>query len=86
MNAIQIGLAELIAKRDPDKLNDPQLHQIKYGKKIFNQSFVIVKTPRNDRFQEFHLLDNVKVIPTLSKNRYWFLRDAWRIARKIITI
>jgi glycosyltransferase involved in cell wall biosynthesis len=84
MNALQIGLAELIAQKDSGRLNDQQVHQIKYGKQILKKSFVIVKTPKEERFQEFNLSDNVRVFPTHSKHRYWFLWDAWQMARKII--
>ena len=84
MNVLQIGLAELIAKRDPNRFNDQQIHQIKYGKRIFTRSFIIVKTPREEGFQEFDLSENVKVFPTLSKNKYWFFWDAFLIARRII--
>lgn len=84
MNVLQIGFAESIAKRDPDKFNDPQLHQIKYGKRIFTKSFIIVKTPRSDCFQRFNLSENVEVFPTLSRNKYWFLWDAWAMGRSLI--
>ncbi len=84
MNVLQIGLAELIAERDMSRLNDQQVHQIKYGERIFKKSFIIVKTPKDGRFQEIHLSENVRVFPTHSKNRYWFLWDAWRMGRKII--
>lgn len=84
MNILQIGLAELIALKDRDRLNDQQVHQIKYGKRVLKKSFIIVKTPKDERFQEFNLSENVRVFPTYSKNRYWFLWDAWRIARRII--
>lgn len=83
MNVLQVSLAELIAKGNLDKPNDPQIHQIKYGKRIFTRSFIVVKTPRDKNFKQFHLLDNVSVYPTRSRNRYVFLWDAWRIARKI---
>lgn len=84
MNVLQIGLAELIAKKNSGGFNDQQIHQIKYGKHIFSKSIIIVKTPNDERYQEFNLLDNVRVIPTLSKNRYWFIWHAWMMARRII--
>ncbi len=84
MNVLQIGLAELIAKKNSGGFNDQQIHQIKYGKHIFSNSIIIVKTPNDERYQEFNLLDNVRVIPTLSKNRYWFIWHAWMMARRII--
>lgn len=83
MNVLQISLAELIARRNSDEFSDPQIHQIKYGKRIFARSFIIVKTWRDKSLQEFNLLDNVRVYPTLSRSKYSFLWDAWRIARKI---
>lgn len=84
MNILQIGLAELIARNNRNQLSDPQIHQIKYGTRIFTESFIIIKTPKNENYQEFNLSDNVKVLPTLSRNRYWFMWDAWRMARKVI--
>jgi len=84
MNVLEIGLAELIAKKSQDGFNDQQIHQIKYGQRIFARSFIIVKTPRDPHFQKTHLLENVMVFPTLSKNRYWFTWDAWMMARRII--
>lgn len=84
MNVLQIGLAEHLARKQPHHLNDPQIHQIKYGQRIFTKSFIIIKTPKDENYQTFNLSENVMVLPTLSKNRYWFMWDAWMMARKVI--
>ncbi|MHA2054457.1 MAG: glycosyltransferase [Candidatus Hodarchaeales archaeon] len=50
----------------------------------FSRSHIIVKTPRDIRYQPFDLCDRVKIYPTQSRNRCTFLIDSWRLGIKIM--
>lgn len=84
INLLAISLSLGIGERRADgSLSDQQLNQLKYAQG-FSSSHIIVKTPRDIRYQPFNLSDKVKIYPTQSRTRYMFLMDSWRLGSRII--
>lgn len=84
INILIISLALPIAeKRSNGSFSDQQLHQLKYAQG-FSSSHIIVKTPKDSKYQPFNLSEKVKIYPTQSQNRYTFILHAWRLSIKII--
>ncbi|MFA6635897.1 MAG: glycosyltransferase [Candidatus Omnitrophota bacterium] len=81
MNVLGIGLDYLMLQGDKVR-GDVRARQIEYARMI-GRFDLIVYSPKESDLRPTQLAENLKVIPTNSKNKSSFIIDAWKAASDI---
>ena len=83
LNVLSITAGEKLLETLPcNKLNRFQLRQIEYAK-LVSRYHIITRTIGKHKFSTKTIPPNITIYPTNSKNRLYFIKDAYRIAKKI---